>query len=655
MYDEVFKLKKLFELRNAVLMSVLVGSYVLSYGTTAFAEEMKTFNLDEMIVTATATPVDKVKTAASVYVITSKEIEDKQYQNLYEALQSVPGMNSRLYGNGVGYELSGYSVPSLRDKYAVVLIDGVNQAMDSKARNSLIDINPRDIDRIEVLKGSASVLYGSNAIGGVINVITKRAESGVQSAIKYSVGNFGYQSYNISNRGSEGDVYWSVNLERRNAGDYEDGSGVNHPTDKKNNIANVKFGYKANDKMDFIVKYDSSHQDMKWSELYKKSGVVANHDGEFNIDNITLISDFVDKKNGEGNNFYVFKGNMKAVRNYHHNPDKELDDGSYTFKDSGETYKVKAFRIADRYYKQINDEHRILIGAEHYDYKDVYLEGKNKIKENSVFIQDEWNFAKNFKLTSGVRYVVPGDFAGKYITSFNLGYNPADNLGLYIARNEYYVQPSMGQVLGTYLYNPNPDIKPTSGNTLELGVNYQIDDTSFLNANIYRREEDNSISWVKEGTKRKYVNVDGTAQNNGLELAYEKQFDENWKTKLSYFRTWSNKSGKQSFLPKDIVSINIDYSKGKTDVGLFGLGKYNLYGKSQLYYDSLPTDSFWVVNAYANYKPTKDIKIFARINNLFDKDYSNVGNWFALKDGSIDAINYSDEGRNFMVGVEYSF
>ena len=114
-------------------------------------------------------------------------------------------------------------------------------------------------------------MYGSNAIGGVINVITKRADSGVQSAIKYSVGNFGYQSYNINNRGSEENVYWSVNLERRNTGDYEDGSGVNHPTDKKNNIANVKFGYKANDKMDFIVKYDSSHQDMKWSELYKKA------------------------------------------------------------------------------------------------------------------------------------------------------------------------------------------------------------------------------------------------------------------------------------------------------------------------------------------------------------------------------------------------
>lgn len=79
-------MKKLFELRNAVLMSVLVGSYVLSGGTTAFAEEMKTFNLDEMIVTATATPVDKVKTAASVYVITSKEIEDKQYQKFVRSL-----------------------------------------------------------------------------------------------------------------------------------------------------------------------------------------------------------------------------------------------------------------------------------------------------------------------------------------------------------------------------------------------------------------------------------------------------------------------------------------------------------------------------------------------------------------------------------------
>ena len=55
-------MKKLFELRNAVLMSVLVGSYVISGGTTAFAEEMKTFNLDEMIVTATATPVERRNT-----------------------------------------------------------------------------------------------------------------------------------------------------------------------------------------------------------------------------------------------------------------------------------------------------------------------------------------------------------------------------------------------------------------------------------------------------------------------------------------------------------------------------------------------------------------------------------------------------------------
>lgn len=648
-------MKKLQELQKAVLMSVLVGAGLLGGTADAFAEDLPNYNLDEMIVTATATPVDKVKTAASVYVITSKEIEDRQYQNLYEALQSVPGMNSRLYGNGVGYELSGYSVPSLRDKYAVVLIDGVNQSMDGKARNSLIDINPRDIDRIEVLKGSASVLYGSNAIGGVINVITKRADVKNESAVKVSVGNFGYQSYNLSNRGSEGNAYWTVNLERRNAGDYKDGRGVNHPTDKENNIANVKFGYKVNDKMDVIVKYDSSHQDMKWSELYKKSGVVANHDGEFNIDNITLISDFVDKENGEGNNFYVFKGNMKAVRNYHHNPDKELPDGSYTFKDSGETYKIKAFRVADRYYKQLNKEHRILLGAEHYNYKDVYLEGKNKIKETSVFLQDEWNFAKNFKLTSGVRYIVPGDFAGKWISSFNLGYNPNEKLGLYIARNEYYVQPSMSQVFGTYLYNPNPDIKPTSGHTLEFGANYQIDETSFLNANIYRREEDNSISWVKEGTKRKYVNVDGTAVNNGFELAYEKKFDDNWKAAVSYFRHWSNKTGKQSFLPKDIVSVNVDYTKGKTDVGLFGIGKYSLYGKSPLYYQSLPTDSFWVFNAYVNYRPTKNIKLFGRINNLFDKDYSNVGNWFDLNDGGLDAINYSDEGRNFVIGVEYSF
>ena len=84
------KLKKLYELRNAVLMSVLVGSYVISGGTAAFAEELKSFNLDEMIVTATATPVESVmKTNAAVNVITREEIQDKHYANLQEVLESI--------------------------------------------------------------------------------------------------------------------------------------------------------------------------------------------------------------------------------------------------------------------------------------------------------------------------------------------------------------------------------------------------------------------------------------------------------------------------------------------------------------------------------------------------------------------------------------
>lgn len=642
------------KLGKCICMSMIFSGIVNGTNVEAGEKDISEYTLEGIIVTATSTPVERIKTAASLTVITSEEIEAKQYRNMYELLEQVPGINTRLYSNGVGYELSGYSVPSIRGKYALVLIDGVNQSIDNKARNALLDINPKDIERVEILKGSASVLYGSNAIGGVINIITKRATGKNVSSIKYATGNFGYNSYNFNTRGNNEKAFWALNLEKQNSGDFTDGGGVNHPTDKDVKSANVKFGYSVNDKLDLIVKYDSSHQDMRWTDLYT-SGWQGNNNGIFNLDSLTFIADFVDRQNGEGNNFSAFSGTMEAVRNYNNNR-TVASDGSISVADTSEKYKYNVLRITDKYYKQINKEHRILAGGEYSAYKDRYLDGKNQLKESSVYLQDEWDIVNNLKLTSGIRYVVPGDFGSKWVSSFNLGYTPNEKTGFYVARNEFYVQPTMSQVFGNYLYNPNSDLKPTSGNTIEMGINYQADKSTFLNANIYRRNEENSISWINDGSgKRKYVNVDQEVISKGFELSVEKKFNKYLSGKAGYFHTWSKPAAKLSFSPQDIITLSLNYTKDKINLGIDGVGKYKLYGKDYRYTDSIPETTFWVWNLHANYQAMKNVKIFAKVNNLLDKEFSNVGNWLDLNNGTYDYLNYCGEGRSFVVGMEYTF
>ena len=261
-------MKKLYELRNAVLMSVLVGSYVISGGTAAFAEELKSFNLDEMIVTATATPVESVmKTNAAVNVITREEIQDKHYANLQEVLESIPGYGGFMAANGVGFEVSNYTRPYMRgsDK-TVVLIDGVKQNFGGRFYSANAIRNVNDIERIEVLKGTASTLYGAEAVGGVINIITRKHYDKNQGTISASVGNFHTASGQLDYVGENDKTYYALSVMQRHQGDYKDGSGRLRPQDADVTELDLKYGFHIDDKNDLTFKYVNHDQDQTYVE-----------------------------------------------------------------------------------------------------------------------------------------------------------------------------------------------------------------------------------------------------------------------------------------------------------------------------------------------------------------------------------------------------
>jgi vitamin B12 transporter len=146
----------------------------MPFATPASAQQI----IPETIVTATRIPTDAERVPAAVTVLTRQEIEDRGYQTIAEALATVPGMNTVQTG-GLGQQTSVF-IRGTASRHVLVLLDGV-PVNDPAEPNGAFNFGNEllgDIERIEVVRGPGSALYGSGAIGGVINLVTRRAPAG---------------------------------------------------------------------------------------------------------------------------------------------------------------------------------------------------------------------------------------------------------------------------------------------------------------------------------------------------------------------------------------------------------------------------------------------------------------------------------------------
>ena len=161
-------------LSNAILMSMLMSTSALWGGTALAAEDIQEYALDTMVVTATRTEKTVQDTPANVTVITQKELKDSGYQSVFQAVRELSQANCHTYqedGGDYGGMMSRIRVRGIDDGTLVLVNGNPSNYMNHATLNTV----PMDqIEKIEIVKGSNSVLYGPQAMGGVINIITKR-------------------------------------------------------------------------------------------------------------------------------------------------------------------------------------------------------------------------------------------------------------------------------------------------------------------------------------------------------------------------------------------------------------------------------------------------------------------------------------------------
>lgn len=186
-------MKKTKLLSNAILMSMLMSTSVLWGGTALAADETPEYLLGELVVTASRVEQKAFDTQADVTVITREDLEKKHYTDLGDALKDVPGVTLQNYGvTGENYSSNRLYINGSSN--LVVLVDGMRANVNGSTSGALSPseyANLDTVERIEILKGSASTLYGADAVGGVINIITrKQTENGVRTSISAIGGSY---------------------------------------------------------------------------------------------------------------------------------------------------------------------------------------------------------------------------------------------------------------------------------------------------------------------------------------------------------------------------------------------------------------------------------------------------------------------------------
>ncbi len=628
------------------ILAISTGIALLGGGFTAGAAGA-VYELNPVVVTATRTETNVMESNANVSVVTEKNIENNHYKDITEVLQTVPGITVTRTGLGTGYEQSEGILINGSDK-VVVLIDGTRANVNGSTFSSFYFGGMKNLDnieRIEIVKGSSSTLYGSDAKGGVINIITKKAGSDPKTIIGFQRGSYDQEQYRISTSGKSGKIGYYAGFQKDISGTYSDAHGDKIPAHSNTTSWNAKITGELNSKSDLTFSVD------RYTARYMYSGsnrhTDERHYGSSNELSWRLIHNY--KVNDRLKNQFSV---------YSHSADTLYDEWLMDLETIGFVDQVTAL---------LPGGHEIAAGIDIYqdkiksyiDAEGARYKGK-KVTSRSFFIQDRWDLTDQFNLTGGLRYTNHSLAGGNTSLSAVAGYDISKDTNIYASYKQYFAAPNQYQYFGPY---GNRNLKPEKGYTYEAGISHTFDDSLNAQFHIFRRKSRDVVAYVygfpitpSNPWGGGYINADRET-SNGWDFQINKIFAKNTALSVGYthIKVKSQpKNGAQSinrYIPKGEWHIGLTYDDTKLSAALRGHGVIDRQGIGKPGYKAFPSDTYWVWDASVNYKFEKGIRGYAKVNNIFNKFYAERSN---VRWGDPDEW-YTSPGRNYVVGLEYSF
>lgn len=662
----------MFRFNPFVRVGLCMSAVTLAWPVAAATDDGET-----MVVTASAIEQNLKDAPASISVITQQDLQRRPVQNLKDVLKEVPGVQLTNEGDN----RKGVSIRGLDSSYTLILIDGKRvNSRNAVFRHNDFDLNwiPVDaIERIEVVRGPMSSLYGSDALGGVVNIITKKIGQKWHGSVTVDS--------TIQEHRDRGDTYngqfFTSGVIDGVLGMKAYGSLAKREKDEQQSSAttatgetpriegftsrdgNVEFAWTPNENHDVTAGYGFDRRDRDSDSLDKnrleRQNYALSHNGRWDLGNSELkfYGEKVENKN---------PGNSSPITS-----ESNSIDGKYVLP----LASVNQFLTfgGEWRHDKLSDAVNLTGGSS----------TKTSASQYALFLEDEWRIFEPLALTTGIRMDDHETYGDHWSPRAYLVYNATDTLTVKGGWATAFKAPSLLQLSPDWATNScrggcriigSPDLKPETSESWELGLYYRGEEGILegveASVTTFRNDVDNRISISRtpdvnaapgysnfvgfETNSRgqrvpvfRYYNVN-KARIQGVETELKVPFNEAWKLSLNYTyndgRDVSNGGNKPlSDLPFHTANGTLDWKPVQLeDWSFYVSGNYT--GRKRADSATAKTPGGYVVwDTGAAWQATKNVKLRAGVLNVGDKDLKR------------DDYGYTEDGRRYFMAVDYRF
>ena len=607
--------------------------------------------LDQIIVTASRSPLTVANVGASATVITREQIERRQVRYVTDLLRAVPGF--AVSHSGTTGSQTQVRVRGAEANHVLVLIDGI-RANDPSTGDEFRweTLSTNNVERIEIVRGPQSSLWGSDAIAGVVHVITRSGSQNPEMSVYAEGGSFG--AVNAGLRGGTGGESWHLGygLESLNT----DGTNISRTgnerddSDMKTASLSVNFQASENIELDLGVRAVDSYTQFDPIDFFA-TGLPT--DGDVATDS---------RQNYVQAGVTVGNGQERLT---HHLNARYLDTSNRNFTDGLPESATASDRLTLSYQSDIRLGPNLLSIALETERTRFEQSGEigfgdpNQVQEtsvNSIVADYQGNSIDRLTWLLSARYDDYSDFdnalTGRLSVAYQLGTTTLLRANVGTGQKVPTFTERFGFFPGQFL--GNPELKPEKSTSYDLGIEQMLfGDALNLQLTLFSqdlRDEINGFVFDPDTFLFTAENMPGSSSRKGVELAAIVEVTENLELGGTYTYTDSSEKDDQGSdvtelrRPSHVGSLNANYSFLAERAKLTLAADYG-GSRNDIFFPPFPApsqivalDSYWLLDLAVSYDVNTTFNVFVRTSNLLDEDYEQV-------------YGYRTPGRSVFLGI----
>jgi vitamin B12 transporter len=635
----------------ATVAALIAGNFLFAQKDSTIVKP-----LDEVVVTATKYPIKQSLSGKVLTVIGRDELQKSDGKTIGELLNSQAGITVNSAENPLGSTLYVFMQGASAGR-TVILFDGI-PACDPSGTSSAFDLNLvsiSNIERIEVLKGSQSTLYGSDAVAGVINIITKKGSGNpLNAGANISGGSYGTYKAALTVNGQEHHTSYNIQYTKLKS------DGISSAYDSTGNMHFDNDGFNENTVMANV--HQQINDALQLKAYFRYNQYKTDLDAAAFTDDEYYTSESKNSIAGIGADYRV--SNVALHFNYNYNTVKRsyLDDsvaginpnysyGAYTgtahyaelYSNIPLSKKLDLLAGAD-YRKQLTNQHYLSVSA-YGPYTSDLSKDSAKINQYASYASFILKDMHGWNIELGGRYNHFSKYGNVFTYSFNPSYVMHDKLKFFANISSGFQAPTLYQLYSQYK-NPNGDLQPERSTSFEGGAQWSTNIFNTRAVYFLRNINNNIVFYTDANYNSYYINQD-KQRDHGLELEASAQLGVlRLSANYAYVtgKTETKANGKDTSFnnlylrPKN--TLNFSAGVQATRKLFMNAGLHAVGTRLEYIYGATPVTlaSYYTVDFYAEYKILSQLKLYADLKNITNQRY-------------FDVPGYNSRRFNFMAGA----